>query len=117
MFSTPPPAPLRKQTAVYQLTGDSFARVDLALDRPPGRENDSQLAGAVPGHVYTEPLRWEKANVLILQRHEYYRKMMPTKVDNLTFDSIHDLERTYRITATIAPDGTANAVWKRREHW
>ena len=79
MFSTPPPAPLRKQTAVYQLTDDSFARVDLALDRPPGRENDSELTGAVPGHVYTEPLRWEKANVLILQRHEYTGKSCPQR--------------------------------------
>ena len=67
------------------------------------------------GHEYTEPLRWEKPNVLILQRHEYYRKMMPTKVDNLTFDSIHDLARMYRITVTFEPDGKASVVWKRRE--
>ncbi|MGI8957889.1 MAG: hypothetical protein ACR2II_13390 [Chthoniobacterales bacterium] len=45
--------------------------------------------------------RWRKPNVLILTRHEYYRKMMPTKVNNLTFDSIHDLARWYEITATI----------------
>ena len=43
---------------------------------------------------------------------EYYQKVMPTKVDNLTFDSIHDLSRPYQITATIDPDGKATLVWK-----
>jgi hypothetical protein len=41
--------------------------------------------------------------------------MMPTKVDNLTFDSIHDLARLYEITATIAPDGKATLAWKLKE--
>lgn len=41
--------------------------------------------------------------MLVLTRHEYYRKVMPTKVDNLTFDPIHDLARWYEITATIPP--------------
>ena len=46
---------------------------------------------------------------------EYYHKVMPTKVDNLTFDSIHDLSRLYQITATIDPDGKATLVWKLRK--
>ncbi len=113
-FSTPRPAPLRRQTAVYQLSGDTFGRVDLSLGKVPGRENDSELEGAILGHVYTEPERWSKPNVLVLTLHEYYQKKIPTKVDNLTFDSIHDLARWYEITATIHPDGKATTVWKPR---
>ncbi|MEO7724852.1 MAG: hypothetical protein ABIU29_09240 [Chthoniobacterales bacterium] len=112
LSGTPRPAPLRKQTAVYQLSGDKFIRVDLSLDRVPGRENDDELKGAILVHEYTEPVRWQKPNVLILRRHEHYRKSMPTKVDNLTFDSIHDLERSYEITASIDAEGKATAVWK-----
>ncbi|MEO8350182.1 MAG: hypothetical protein ABI680_00535 [Chthoniobacteraceae bacterium] len=115
LLSTPRPAPLRKQTAVYQLTGESFARVELPLEKVPGRDSDSELEGAILGHEYTEPVRWRAPNVLILTRHEYYRKMMPTKVDQLTFDSIHDLARWYQITATIASDGKAKLVWKLRK--
>ena len=115
LFSTPRPAPLRKQTAVYQLSGDAFTRVDLSLGEVPGRKSDTELEHAILGHEYTEPVRWQKPNVLVLKRHEYYQKMMPTKVDNLTFDSIHDLARQYQITATIDPDGTATLVWKLRK--
>ena len=110
-FSNPQP-PLKKQTAVYQLSGETFARVEMPLNEPPGRESDTELKGAVPGHFFTEPIRWQKANVLVLQRHEYYRKLMPTKVDNLTFDSIHDLARQYQITATIDGDGKSAVLWK-----
>jgi len=115
LFSTPRPAPLKKQTAVYQLSGETFARVDLPLGDVPGRESDKELEGAIPGHEFTEPVRWQKPNVLVLQRHEYYRKMMPTTVDNMTFDSIHDLARLYQITATIDPDGKSTLVWKLRK--
>jgi hypothetical protein len=115
LFSTPRPAPLRKQTVVYQLAGDSFARVDLPLREAPGPESDHELEGAILGHEYTEPVRWQKPNVLVLTRHAYYQKMMPTKIDNLTFDSIHDLGRMYQITATIDPDGKSHAIWKRVE--
>ena len=115
LFSTPRPAPLRKQTTVYQLSGEGFVRVELPLSAAPDRESDTELEGAIPGHEYTEPIRWQKPNVLVLQRHEYYRKMMPTKSDNLTFNSIHDLARRYQITATINPDGKATAVWKVRK--
>lgn len=112
LFSTPRPAPLKKQTAIYQLSGESFTRIELSLAEVPGRDSDTELERAILGHEYTEPVRWQKSNVLILKRHEYYRKMMPTKVDNLTFDSIHDLARQYQITATIDPDGKATLVWK-----
>lgn len=115
LFSTPRPAPQRKQTAVYQLSGETFTRVELPLSAVPGRDTDSELKGAILGHEYTEPMRWKKPNVLVLRRHEYYRKMMPTTVDNLTFDSIHDLARQYLITATIASDSKATLVWKLRK--
>ena len=115
LFSTPRPAPLKKQTAVYQVSGETFARVDLPLGEVPGRESDKELEGAILGHEYTEPVRWQKPNVLVLRRHEYCRKMMPTKVDNMTFDSIHDLARLYQITATIDPDGKATLAWKLRK--
>jgi hypothetical protein len=115
LFSTPRPAPLRKQTAVYQLSGETFARVELPLGDVPGPESDKELEGAILGHEYTEPVRWQKPNVLVLKRHEYYRKIMPTKVDNQTFDSIHDLSRLYQITATTDPDGKATLVWKLRK--
>ena len=116
LFSTPRPAPLRKQTAVYQLSGESFTRVELPLGEVPGRDRDSELEGAILGHEYTEPDRWQKPNVLVLTRHEYYRKLMPTKIDNLTVDSIHDLARWYQITATIDPEGKATLLWKAREN-
>ena len=49
----------KKQTAVYQIADDTFRRVDLNLDEIPGRESDTELEGAIPGHEFTEPVRWE----------------------------------------------------------
>lgn len=115
LFSTPRPPSLKKQTVVYQASGDSFVRVDLALDQVPGRESDTELKGAILGHEYVEPVKWEKPNVLVLQRHEYYEKLGPTEVDGLKFESIHTLARWYRITATIAPEGKAAVAWKLRK--
>ena len=115
LFSTPRPPPHRKQTAVYQLSGESFSRVEVNLSDVPGRESDEELKGAILGHDYIEPVRWEKPNVLVLERHEYYEKLRPTEVDGLKFESIHTLARWYRITATIAPDGKAAVVWKLRK--
>ena len=115
LFSTPRPPPHRKQTAVYQLSGESFTRVDLNLSDVPGRESDEELKGAILGHDYIEPVRWEKPNVLVLERHEYYEKLKPTEIEGVKFESIGTLARWYRITATIAPDGKAAVVWKLRK--
>jgi hypothetical protein len=115
LFSTPRPAPLKKQTAVYQVSGDAFARVDLPLSEVPGRESDTELERAILGHEYTEPIRWQKPNVLVLERHEYYEKLGPTEVEGIKFESIHTLSRWYQITATIAPDGKATVDWKLRK--
>ncbi len=116
LFSTPRPAPHKKQTAVYQLSGDSFARVELPLSEVPGRDGDTELNGAILGHEYTEPVRWQKPNVLVLERHEYYEKMGPTSIGDIKFESIHTLSRWYWITATITADGKANLVWKSRKN-
>lgn len=115
LFSTPRPAPHRKQTVVYQLSGDTFARVDLPLSEVPGRKDDKELERAVLGHEYTEPIRWLKPNVLVLQRHEYYETLKPLKAGDSTFDTIHPFDRLYEITVTVAPDGKASVAWKPRK--
>lgn len=115
LFSTPRPAPQRKLTAVYQMSGESFGRVELSPSEPPGRETDAELNGAILGHEYTEPVRWEKPDVLVLERHEYYEKLQPDAIGDIKFESIHTLARRYRVTATIAPDGKAAVVWKLRK--
>ena len=37
---SPPVPPQRTQTTVYQSSGNSFAKVNLPLDQPPGKESD-----------------------------------------------------------------------------
>lgn len=112
LFDDPPPPPLRKQTAVYQRTGDSFVRADVSLGEAPGYATDMELQGARRGHIYTEPVRWRKSNVLVLRRHEYYRQMKPRVIENVKFDAIVDVARQYEITVTFAADGKAEVVWK-----
>ena len=51
--------------------------------------------------------------MLVLRRHEYYRQMKPTVIENVKFDSIHDIARQYEITITFAADGKADVVWKK----
>ena len=115
LFSTPRPTPQRKQTVVYQLDGETCTRVDVNLTDVPGRESDAELKRAILGHDYITPTRWEKPNVLILDRHEYFETLKPTVVGDQTFDTIHTLSRQYWITVTIAADGKAVVVWKLRK--
>lgn len=114
LFSTPRPAPERKQTAVYQVSGESFARVEVPLSEVPGRADDAELEGAILGHDYIEPLRWSKPDVLVLEKHEYYEKLKPTVIGDTKFESIHSFDRLYQITVSVGPDGKATAVWKLR---
>jgi len=114
LFSDPRPPLQRKQTSVYQLAHDRFVRVELSLGKAPGQENDPELKDAVAGHVFTEPVRWQKPNVLVLDRHEYYGVKKPMTIDGQTFETIGDLARRYQITATIGPEGKGTAVWKVR---
>ena len=97
------------------LPSPSWGRVELPLDKVPGREKDAQLEGAVLGHDFIEPTRWLKPNVLLLERHEYYEKKKPIVVGNDTFQSIVTLARWYFITASISPEGEATLVWKIRK--
>ena len=116
LFSTPRPAPHKKQTAVYQLSGDSVTRVELPVSEVPGRDSDTELERAILGHEYTEPSRWPKPNVLVLERHEYYETLKPTAIGDVKFESIHTLSRWYWITATMTPEGKATLTWKLRKN-
>ena len=114
-FEGPPPPPQRKQTAVYELAGDSFMRVDLPIDEVPGRESDSEVAGAILGHRHVEPLRWQTPDVLVLQRHEYYQTLKPMQVEGQTFNTVHSFDRLYEITATFTGAAKVSLAWKKRD--
>jgi uncharacterized delta-60 repeat protein len=108
LFRIPGPPPQRTQTTVYQSSGNSFAKVNLPLDQPPGKESDPEIKGAVMGHEFVSPVRWADANTLILERHDYYEK--------LTIPSgKHGFARLYEITVSCKNDGTANTSWKLRD--
>lgn len=115
LLRNPPPTPPRKQTTVYQVAGESFAKVEMPLNEVPGREKDEELKGAVLGHEYTEPVRWAKPDVLILERHEYYQKLRPRTIEGVKFEEVHSFDRLFQITATIKPDGKTGVVWKLRQ--
>lgn len=115
LFSEPRQIPHKKQTTVYQLTGNSWNPVELSIDKVPGRERDTELEGAVLGHDYVEPVRWPKPNVLRLTRHEYFEKKKPIEVEKVKFDSIVGVGRWHWITATISPDGKATLAWELRK--
>jgi hypothetical protein len=116
LFSKPRAPLQKKQTVVYQVLGDSFARVELPFAEVPGRGSDTELSDAVLGHDYIEPVRWHKPTVLVLNRHEYYEKLVPMLVGQEKFDTIHPFSRSYQITARIAADGKATLAWKRQQY-
>lgn len=101
--------PQKTQTTVYQNSDKSFTKIDLPLDQPPGKENDPEIKGAVMGHEFVTPVRWSDANTLILERHDYYEKLMPSS------GSTHGFARLYEITVAFKNDGTADTSWKLRE--
>jgi uncharacterized delta-60 repeat protein len=98
--------PQKTQTTVYQNSDKSFTKIDLPLDQPPGKENDPDIKGAVMGHEFVTPVRWADANTLILERHDYYERLMPPS------GSTHGFARLYEITVSFKDDGTANTLWK-----
>ncbi len=106
LFRTPQLPPQRRQTTVYQSSGNSFAKVNLPLDQPPGKESDPEIKGAVMGHEFVSPVRWADANTLILERHDYYEKLTPS------LGSIQGFDRLYEITASFKDDGTTNTSWQ-----
>ena len=109
LFRTPAPPPQRTQTTVYQISGKSFTKINLPLDQPPGKESDPEIRGAVLGHEFVSPIRWADANTLILERHDYYEKLMPSS------GSVHGFDRLYEITVSFKDDRTANTSWKLRD--
>jgi hypothetical protein len=109
LFRTPPLPPQRTQTTVYRSSGNSFAKVNLPLDQPPGKESDPEIKGAVMGHEFVSPTRWANDNTLTLERHDYYEKLTPSS------GSIHAFARLYEITVSFKDDGTASTSWKLRD--
>jgi uncharacterized delta-60 repeat protein len=101
--------PQKTQTTVYQNLDKSFTKIDLPLDQPPGKESDPEIKGAVMGHEFVSPVRWTNANTLVLERHDYYEKLMSMSGDT------HAFARLYEITVSFKDDGTANTSWKLRE--
>jgi hypothetical protein len=102
-------SPPTKQTTVYQSLGNSFAKVNLPLDQPPGKESDPEIKGVVMGHEFVSPVRWANANTLILERRDDYQKLTIPSRPNPGFG------RNYEITVSFKEDGTANTSWKLRE--
>ncbi len=102
----PPLHPQRTQTTVYQVSGKSFVKADLALNQPPGQEKDTEIARAAMGHDFITPTRWKNSNTLILEKHDYYEKLTPSSGE------IHGFARLYEITVSFKEDGTASASWK-----
>jgi hypothetical protein len=115
LFGEPGQIPHKKQTVLYQLTGDTWSRVEWSFDKVPGRERDTELKGAVLGHDYIEPVRWQKPNVLRLTRHEYFERKKPITEGKQTFDSIVGVGRWHWIIVTLTPEGKATLVWELRK--
>lgn len=109
LFGTSASPPQRTQTTLYQNSGKSFTKVNLSFDQPPGKENDPEMKGAVMGHEFVTPVRWADANTLILERHDYYERLMPPA------GSVHGFDRLYEITVSFKDDGAANTSWKLRD--
>jgi hypothetical protein len=91
---------IKKQTAIFQLTGQTFDRIDLPLAETLGAEGDPKLRGATLIHDFVEPVRWVTPTVLKFARHDYYQS---TDKSGSSSDSV----RVYDITATIGVDGKA----------
>jgi len=106
IFRTPQPPPQKTQTTVYQLSGNSCVKVDLPLNQPPGQESDREITGALMGHDFVSPTRWQNPNTLILEKHDYYEKLTPSSGE------IHQVGRLYNITVSFKEDGTASTSWK-----
>jgi uncharacterized delta-60 repeat protein len=98
--------PQKTQTTVYQLSGNSFVKVDLPLNQPPGKDSDREVIGAAMIHDFVTPTRWENPKNLILEKHDYYEKLTSSSGE------IHQVGRLYDITVSFKEDGTASTSWK-----
>jgi hypothetical protein len=95
-----PPGELKQQTAVFQLTGHAFGKVELPMPEKSGAKGDAKLSGATLIHDFVEPVRWVTPTALKIRIHDYYQ----TKDES---GSSSDSVRVYDITATIGADGKA----------
>jgi uncharacterized delta-60 repeat protein len=98
--------PQKTQTTVYQVSGNSFVKVDLPLNQPPGKDSDREVIGAAMIHDFVTPTRWENPKNLILEKHDYYEKLTSSSGE------IHQVGRLYDITVSFKEDGTASTSWK-----
>ena len=110
----PTPAPQKKQTILFEVTGDSCQRIEIAPTSPPDRADDRELDRAILGHEHTEPLRWINADTLVLQRHEYYQRLRPRQIEKVQFNEVQSFDRLYEITVEIEDERTATAHWDRK---
>ena len=51
------PGGLKKQTAVFQSTGEAFGKVELPIPEKSGTEGDAKLSGATLIHDFVEPVQ------------------------------------------------------------
>jgi uncharacterized delta-60 repeat protein len=107
-YRSPPVRPQKMRTTVYQASSKSFVKMDLPFNKPPGKESDPEMVGAVMSHDFVTPTRWENPNTLILEKHDYYQKLTPSSGE------IHGFARLYEITVSFKEDGTASTSWKFR---
>jgi hypothetical protein len=91
---------LKKKTAIFQLTDQTFGKVDLPLAETLGAEGDPKLSGATLIHDFVEPIRWVIPTVLKIARHDYFQTADKS-------GSSRDSVRVYDITGTIGVDGKA----------
>jgi hypothetical protein len=106
LFSTPPLPTTYKQTTVYQDLGEGFSKVELSPSEPPDKKDDPELKDAKTGHEFIEPVRWDGANVLVLQRHDYYEALRADQ-------TISSFGRLWEGTMTFGAEGKGEVRWKR----
>src|SRR6266480_891000 len=85
---------LKKQTAIFQLTGQTFGKVDLPLAETSGAEGAPKLSAATLINNFVGPVRWVTPTVLKIARHDHYKT-----TDECGFSRVYD------ITATMGADG------------
>ena len=115
LFSTPRPAPHKKQTAVYQLSGDLLPVSNYPWAKCPGARVTLNWSAQFSATIYrADPLA--EAKRARPGEHEYYETLKPTAIGDVKFESIHTLSRWYQITATIDPGGKTTLAWKLRKN-
>jgi hypothetical protein len=87
-----------KESNKFQVSGNSFVKMDLPFNQPPGKESDPEMVGAVMAFDFVTPTRWENSNTLILEKHDYYEKLTPSS-------GKHGFARLYEIMVSFKEEG------------